>query len=333
LRITTASLVALGLAAPVSARAQAALAQEPISSFELTVANIMRGPEHVGEPPAMIRWTDDGRWIYFRWKPGGQPWHEERGLYRVPAQGGTPERLSDEAADSVAPLLAPGDISPDKRSRVVSYDGDLFLIDRRSLRVRRLTDTRDRETSPVFSGDGRSVYFVRGDNLFQLTLADGTLSQLTDVRKGPPRRDREAEGHRAFLETQQKELFEHISREAEARERREARQKAREAARPEPIHIANDENVMGISVEPAGRYALLRVGKPARDARQTMVPDWVTHSGYTEPLNVRAKVGDAQSEARLALVTLATGKAVWLDLVPEAVCETWSTPGDPHPQA
>src|SRR5690606_38110258 len=229
LRITTASLVALGLAAPVSARAQAALAQEPISSFELTVANIMRDPEHVGEPPAMIRWTDDGRWIYFRWKPGGQPWHEERGLYRVPAQGGTPERLSDEAADSVAPLLAPGDISPDKRSRVVSYDGDLFLIDRRSLRVRRLTDTRDRETSPVFSGDGRSVYFVRGDNLFQLTLADGTLSQLTDVRKGPPRRDREAEGHRAFLETQQKELFEHISREAEARERREARQKAREA--------------------------------------------------------------------------------------------------------
>src|SRR5690606_41805193 len=112
-----------------------------------------------------------------------------RVIYRVQPTAAPSEGLSDEAAISVAPLLAPGDISPDKRSRVVSYDGDLFLIDRRSLRVRRLTDTRDRETSPVFSGDGRSVYFVRGDNLFQLTLADGTLSQLTDVDRKSTRLD------------------------------------------------------------------------------------------------------------------------------------------------
>jgi len=318
-RYTTASLLALGWLIPASARAQAAAAQEPVSSFELSVANIMRGPEHVGEPPTAIRWTDDGRWIYFLWKPGGRPWHEERALYRVPARGGAPERLSDEAADSVGPLLAQGEISPDGRWRVVTYDGDLFLIDRRSLNVRRLTDTRERESSPVFSGDGRSVFFVQGDNLFRLDLSDGTLRQLTDVRKGQPRREREPEGQRAFLEAQQRELFEHIAREAEARERREARQKARESARPKPIHIASDENVMGIAVEPAGRYAILRVGKPARDARQTLVPDWVTPSGYTEPLNVRAKVGDVQSEARLALVTLATGDAVWLDLIPAEV--------------
>src|SRR5690606_28460226 len=136
-----------------------------------------------------IRWTDDGRWIYFLWKPGGRPWHEERALYRVPARGGAPERLSEEAADAVGPLLAQGEISPDGRWRVVTYDGDLFLIDRRSLNVRRLTDTRDRESSPVFSGDGRSIYFVRGDNLFQLTLADGTLSQLTDVDRKSTRLD------------------------------------------------------------------------------------------------------------------------------------------------
>ena len=72
-RYTTASLLALGWLIPASARAQAAAAQEPVSSFELSVANIMRGPEHVGEPPTAIRWTDDGRWIYFLWKPGGRP--------------------------------------------------------------------------------------------------------------------------------------------------------------------------------------------------------------------------------------------------------------------
>src|SRR5690606_1862130 len=144
--------------------------------------------------------TDDSRWIYFRWKPGGSPWNEEPSLYRVAATGGTPERLSPEAADSVGVLLAGGDLAPDGRTRVTSYQGDLYLIDRRNLKTRRLTDTRVAETNPVFSGDGRTVYFIREENLFALTLADGSLRQLTDLRKGQPPRERVAEGQRKYLE-------------------------------------------------------------------------------------------------------------------------------------
>ncbi|HEX7120717.1 MAG TPA: prolyl oligopeptidase family serine peptidase [Longimicrobiales bacterium] len=317
-RCSTA-ILALALTAPALARAQAARQIEPAPAFELTVANIMRGPEHVGTPPAAIRWTDDGRWIYFRWKPGGRPWHEDPALYRVAADGGEPERLSDAAADSVGPLLARGDVSPDERSRVVAYDGDLFLVDRESLEVRRLTETRESESDPVFSRDGETVYFLRGDNLFSLALEQGAIRQLTDVRKGPPQEEKEAEGQRAFLEAQQKELFEHIRLELAEETRREARREAREAGRPEPIHIGRDERVSDFAVEPGGRFAVLGVGKPADDARRTLVPDWVTASGYTEPLNVRTKVGDAQGEGRLALVTLATGAAKRLELVPEEV--------------
>ncbi|HEX6941265.1 MAG TPA: prolyl oligopeptidase family serine peptidase [Longimicrobiales bacterium] len=318
LRCSTAVL-AIALMAPAPGRAQAARERAAEPAFELTVANIMRGPELVGVPPAAIRWTDDGRWVYFRWKPGGRPWHEEPALYRVAARGGEPERLSDAAADSVGPLLANGDISPDERSRVVAYDGDLFLIDRRSLRVRRLTDTRDRESDPVFARDGRAVYFVQGDNLFSLSLETGAIRQLTDVRKGPEQQEKQAEGQRAFLEAQQKELFEHVRLELEEDERREARREAREAARPEPIRIDAQERVLDFAVEPGGRFAVLRVGKAARDARRTSIPDWVTASGYTEPIEARGKVGDAQDESRLALVTLETGAVKWLDLVPAQV--------------
>src|SRR5690606_27492840 len=111
-------------------------------SFDLTVANIMRGPEHVGEPPSGVSWSDDGRWVFFRWKPGGLAWHESPSMYRVRVDGGAPEKLDDAAADSLGVFTASGDISADGRSRVVSYQGDLHLIDRRSLAVRRLTDTR-----------------------------------------------------------------------------------------------------------------------------------------------------------------------------------------------
>ena len=54
--------------------AAAAQAQQP--GFDLSVANIMRGPELVGTPPEDVQWSADSRWIYFRWKPGGRPWHD-----------------------------------------------------------------------------------------------------------------------------------------------------------------------------------------------------------------------------------------------------------------
>jgi dipeptidyl aminopeptidase/acylaminoacyl peptidase len=312
-RTLTAALI---LAAVLPATAQAR--QQP-ASFELTVANIMRGPEHVGEPPAAIRWTDDSRWVYFRWKEGGRTWSEPAGLYRVAATGGAPVRLSDAAADSVGPLLAPGELSPDERSRIVAYQGDLYLIERRDLKVRRLTETREAESSPVFGADGRTVYFLRDNNLFALSLSDGSLRQLTDLRHGNPPREKTAEGQRKNLEEQQLELFEHVRLRSERRGEREAQRKAREAAALQPIYLQQDERVMGLAVDRGGRFAVLRTGKPARDSRQTMVPDWVTESGYTEPLNVRSKVGDAQLEGRMALVTLATGAVTWLDLVPQAV--------------
>ena len=52
--------------------------------------------------PTSVTWTDDGRWVYFRWLPGGSPWHTETALHRVAAQGGEPERLDDAAAREAA---------------------------------------------------------------------------------------------------------------------------------------------------------------------------------------------------------------------------------------
>jgi dipeptidyl aminopeptidase/acylaminoacyl peptidase len=304
--------------APASATAAGAgpAAAAEASPFELTVPAIMRGPELVGTPPSQLRWSDDGRWLYFRWKPGGRPWHEPPALYRVPAGGGAPERLAEPAADSLAPILARGDVSIDERRRVVAHQGDLYLIDRRTMAVRRLTDTRSAASAPVFSHDGRAVYFVQEDNLFSLQLVDGAIRQHTDVRRGPATPEQRPEGLRALLDAQQLELFEALRLRAEREEEARRRREAREADRPAPLHLAREERVTAIAVERGGRHAVLHAARQPRDARQTIVPDYVTRSGYTQPRDVRAKVGDAQAEARLALVTLATGEARWLELKP-----------------
>jgi dipeptidyl aminopeptidase/acylaminoacyl peptidase len=287
--------------------------------FELTVPGIMRGPEHVGEAPTSVRWTDDGRWVYFQWKPGGRPWHEPAALYRVAAAGGAPERLSPESADSAAVLLAAGSLSTDRRQRVVSHRGDLYIIDRRSGAVRRLTDTRTAKTSPVFSRDARTVYYVADNNLFALALADGTLRQLTDLRSGAaPSEPQPARGQRRFLEEQQRQLFEHIRLQAERREEQQARTRAREAAEPRrPAYLQGGERVIGLAVEPGGRYAVVSTmtgGAPA--GRRTPVPFWVTESGYTEARDMRTRVGDGQESfaGRMGIVSLGDGSVRWLDV-------------------
>jgi dipeptidyl aminopeptidase/acylaminoacyl peptidase len=52
-------------------------------------------------------------------------------------------------------------------------------------------------------------------------------------------------------------------------------------------------------------------------ARQTIVPQFVTRTGYTDELRVRSKVGDAQDSARVAFVSLPSGDVKWLRLVPD----------------
>jgi hypothetical protein len=93
-------LLAAVIAAPTAAGGQ--------SGFELTIENIMRGPEHVGQSPSFVRWSEDGRWIYFRWLPGGDSWDAQPSTYRVASRGGEPEKLTDEQEDSLSVVLSSG---------------------------------------------------------------------------------------------------------------------------------------------------------------------------------------------------------------------------------
>lgn len=287
-------------------------------TFDLSVKNIMRGPELVGAAPERVSWTDDSRWIFFRWRPGGAPWHADTSWYRVAATGGAPEQLTPQLADSLTVLVAAGPRSRDDRWRVISHSGDLYLINRQTLAVRRLTDTRAAESNPVFARHDNTVFFVRDNNVHSLDLTTGTLRQLTDVRTGPaPEEARTTEAHRRFLEQQQEQLFEHIRIENRERAELEARRKEREARSIKTVFLTRGESVGPIAVNEAGSHALLRTNREGATGRRTTIPDWVTRSGYTETIEVRTKVGDLQGElGRTGIVDLRTGDVRWIDVAP-----------------
>ncbi|MGH7480614.1 MAG: DPP IV N-terminal domain-containing protein, partial [Longimicrobiales bacterium] len=328
----SALLVLCMVFGPASAAAQDAPADaRRTPGFTLTVDEIMRGPELVGEEPDDVRWSEDGRWILFEWKPGGRPWYEPPSVWRYDARAARLEELSERAADSLGVHLAEGALSPDRRREVVSHEGDLFLVDRRTLEVRRLTRTAAAERSPVFGARGERIYFVRDDNVFTFELEGGAVRQLTNIRTGDPEEEQEQEeeleGQRGFLAEQQAELFESIRVQQRLEARRDSLRELEEAEDLTELWIPEEERVLSLSVDPAGQFVAVEVGRPDSDEQVAIVPDWVTESGYTEVIETRTKVGDEEGETRLALIDVAGETLEWVDLSP-GVEEADTTAGE-----
>ncbi len=297
----------------------AGLNRPAIAQFPLTVPRIMRGPENVGREPAQIRWSPDGAWIYFRWLPPGSEWKEPLKPYRVRAvAGATPERLSRAQADSLEPSFADGVLSPDRRRRVVSVRGDLYLVELPSGQVRRLTDTPAvDELNPSFDRAGRRVFFRRDNNLFALDITQGGVQQLTDLHPGPaPEEPKPPAGQRTFVENEERTLL------AAIRDRKwrdsvdKADREAREAERPKPFYLAKGEQVRELNPSPTGTAVMVHLATPGTDARTAQVPNYVTVSGYAEEIPARIKVGDAQSTERVGLLTVSSGTVKWLRPIP-----------------
>jgi len=303
---------------PVLLQAQGVSAVRPaqLNGFDFTIQNIMRGPEIYGRQPSSVQWSADGRWIHFMWNTPGTSWREPLRPFRVRAEpGARPEQLTSAQADSAAPYIADGPRSPDRGSRLVEANGDLWVISLRGAPHVRLTQTVAVESRPTWSADGRTVHFMRDGNAFSMRLADGATRQLTDIRTGPaPVDSARGIGQRGVLETQQRELFEVIRDRTAADSVALAERKAREAAGLQRVYVAATERVTAIDVSPDGRAALVVVSQPATATRQAEVPQFVTTTGYVENLRTRTKVGDALGKQRVLWVQLPSGRATPLRL-------------------
>jgi dipeptidyl aminopeptidase/acylaminoacyl peptidase len=303
---------------------------QQVSSRPLTVSWIMRGPELVGREPSNVRWTPDGEWIHFSWLPPGTDWREPLRPYRVRARpGAVPEELTPAQADSLAPLVADGPVTSDRRLRAVAVQGDLWLVPLPTGVPRRLTETPGVAESPLrFDQSGRTLFVRQELNLVALDLVGGGLRQLTDIRPGPaPGDERPPAGQRAFLADEERRLLaavrDRLARDSVNRAERERR----DASRPRPLYLGRDERVVALDPSPAGTHALVLLAT-SPTGTSTQVPAYVTPTGYTEQLTARAKVGDAQTRSRMGLITLGPGGGEVQWLAPDPSDTTAQTFGD-----
>ncbi len=312
----------------------AALAQQaaPAKPFELTIDNIMRGPALVGYEPSQVRWSADSKKIYFSWKRADETRLAENSTYVVNADGTGLKKLSEQEARQAPP--AGGDISDDKKWVVYSESGDIFLYNVLNGERRQLTKTSDAEGNPRFIGDQRHISFTRQSNLYSFSLDDGMLEQLTDIRPaggqaggpagggpggggggGGQNQDANRRGtdSQEALKKEERSLLDAIRERAEKREEDDKKRNEREKDRRKPFQLTTGQNAGNMSLSPDGKYVIVSVNEPATGSKNTIVPNYVTESGYTEDIPGRSKVGDVQGRSRIAIISVATGESVWAD--------------------
>ncbi|MCF0041621.1 S9 family peptidase [Dyadobacter fanqingshengii] len=258
----------------------------------LTVEKIMRDPKKwIGTSPTEISWSEDSKTIYFNWNPDK---NAADSLYGYD--------LSSKKTNKIAPadrrtLPAKSDVlNKQKTQRLYEKNGDIFLISKTDFKIRQLTNTLERESAPTFSGDDQKVIFTRGMNLFSISLDNGLLSQLTDFKTGTKKADAKLNDQEKFLKDDQLAMFEVLK---ERKEKKDAGKKitdAEKAAYPKEIYLG-EKNVSNQEISPDGRYITYRLTQTNKSAKSTIVPNYVTESGFTEDISGRTKVGAPDSDA------------------------------------
>jgi len=104
------------------------------------------------------------------------------------------------------------------------------------------------------------------------------------------------------LERDQMELFE-VLRWREAVDKKEkARSESRQPDRPKPYYLGGKQ-LSNLRLSPDGQFATFRLTRRA-DAKNTVVPHFVTRSGYVEERQAREKVGAPQDQYELGICDL-----------------------------
>ena len=290
-----------------SMRAQRSTPVAAPARLQLTVDSIMRGPDLVGAPPSLLRWSADSERLYFSWRKPGE---KEDSLYVVGRDGGAPKRLSDEEAKAAPPVNGRWDTA---RLRLLGAEGgDIFIHDPAAPSARvAVTRTSGAESNPRWARNSTHATYVRDGNLFIVPVQGGAgalVTQLTDV--GPRKAEPRLTDSQKFLREEEEKLIGFI------REQRQDKLKAEEKAKAEKLpafELQDRQTAADLMLSPDDTHVFILVNERPAGAKNTIVPNYVTESGYTEDIPARTNVGDAQDRRLLAVLNLKTGKSVWAD--------------------
>lgn len=254
----------------------------------LSVEKIMRDPKWMGVSPTNIQWENNSRTVYFNWNPEKV---NEDPIYQISIDNRKPQATSEAQKR----LLNKGSLSfsKDRTKILFERNGDIFIASVNGEQETMLTNTLDRESNPVFSLDESKVFFQKGENLYSISIKGGSIVQLSNFTRTKKRPEATLSKQDQWLRQDQINEFEIIKKKKEERESRLEKAKANAEKEPKEFYLDDRSSLVSLKISPDEKYIAFRIMKRAEGNKNTIVPNYVTESGYTEDLNTRTKVGNA----------------------------------------
>lgn len=136
---------------------------------QLTIEKIMADPKHsVGALPSNIQWSEDSKTIYFNWNP---ELHKADSLYAASVADKKPVKVSPEMRRILPSPF--GDSNRERTQKVYAKNGDIYVLDVKTMNARQIVNTVDGESNPYFNQKGDKILFTKANNLFSVHLENG----------------------------------------------------------------------------------------------------------------------------------------------------------------
>ena len=287
------------------------------SAQQLTVEKIMRDAKWIGTSPTNISWSWDSKSVFFNWNPDK---NVSDSFYIYSLNSKEPVKLKYNEAQLLS-AINNGTYNSSYSQIVYTYKGDLYLLDIKSAKTTRITQTEEQESNPKFIMKDEWISFSRNQNLYAWNSKTGFTQQLTNFAKGAetaaaPTFGAGAGGNRGggggargggaagpaaaattanqqeqWLQQNQLRTSDVVKLRKSKKDQRDAFLKSvKEADTLKTINIA-DKTLQSLQVSPDGRFVTYRLFTAATNAKITAVPDYVTESGFTSEIPNRTKVG------------------------------------------
>lgn len=270
------------------------------NSSQLSIKEVMQGPDFVGHLPSRINWSDDSKTIYFNWNPENAI---SDSLYAYQL---STENISKVDFDTQWELPSSWAVyNQDRTKKTYTKNGDLFLLDLSTYTKTQITNTLSRIRSPHFTSNENIIAYRDGNNLFTWDIKSGKIEQITNFTKDSDR-DKPTSDKDKWLKTEELEMFKVLQEKKERKDESKIFTKKSKLKRPLAIPLKG-MNLLSAQMNPDGNFVtyILMKRKPSK---RTIVPHFVTESAYTEDQNTRSKVGDEPSTFKMFIYDIKNRK-------------------------